>query len=221
MALVEQRVGTGARAQRIARARELRGEGLLLREIAVALGVAVATVSAWLDDPDGSKLAERKRRYRGSCVDCGAATSGSNGRAGAPQRCRACMVRRRSDGARWTRVSVIEAVCEFERRYGRPPAAADWDSAQARRLGHTRRAERFHADGCWPWQAQVLRLFGRWNNAIAAAGFAPTPTGRYDRGLAAELRAAEQRAEDGLADRSSPGGLMSKRGRTQPARRAA
>ncbi|MGI8714570.1 MAG: hypothetical protein ACR2NR_15615 [Solirubrobacteraceae bacterium] len=39
------------RPRRIARARELRGQGLLLREIAVALGVAVATVSGWLDDP--------------------------------------------------------------------------------------------------------------------------------------------------------------------------
>jgi len=40
----------------------------------------------------------------------------------------------------------------------------------------------------------VIGLFGRWNDAIAAAGFAPTPTGRYDRALAAELRAAERGA---------------------------
>jgi len=131
------------RARRIAWARALRGEGLLLREIAAALGAAVTTVSSWLDDPGGLKLAERKRGYRGSCVDCGAATSGAGGRARASRRCRSCTLRRRSDVARWTRASVVEAIVEFERHYGRAPASAGWDPARARRLGQPARAERF------------------------------------------------------------------------------
>ncbi len=81
---------------------------------------------------------------------------------------------------------------EFERLYGRAPASANWDPARARRLGQPARAERFYADGCWPWQARVIGLFGRGNDAIVTAGFEPTPTGRYDRALAAGRRAAER-----------------------------
>jgi hypothetical protein len=79
------------RAERVARARTLRGEGRVLREIAEEMGVAIQTVHDWLSDPDGSKLKARKRRYAGRCVDCGAPTSGSEGRgARAPKRCPAC-----------------------------------------------------------------------------------------------------------------------------------
>jgi hypothetical protein len=38
----------------------------------------------------------------------------------------------------------------------------------------------------------VVKVFGRWNDAIRAAGFAPTPSGRYDRERAARLRAHDQ-----------------------------
>jgi hypothetical protein len=182
------------RAWRVARARELRERGLLLREIAAEIGVATQTVFAWLDDPDGCKLRERKQRYGGVCVDCGAATSGSDGRARAPARCGGCAQRRAGERARWTRASIIEAIGEFERRYGHAPAAADWNPDQARRLGHHARGARFYADGCWPWSPKVLSVFGRWNDAIRAAGFAPTPSGCYDRGRADRLR--EHRLKD-------------------------
>ena len=59
------------RAQSVAEAWRLRQEGLLLREIGVELRVSAKTVHAWLSDPEGSKVRERKRRYRAVCVDCG------------------------------------------------------------------------------------------------------------------------------------------------------
>ncbi|MGI8714569.1 MAG: hypothetical protein ACR2NR_15610 [Solirubrobacteraceae bacterium] len=89
---------------------------------------------------------------------------------------------------------MIAAIVEFERRYGHPSAAADWDPARARRRGQLTRAQRFYADGCWPWQTQVIRLFGGWNAAIAAAGCEPTRSGCYDLARAADTRRAEAQA---------------------------
>jgi hypothetical protein len=201
MAAIEQPGTSGeeraaGRAGRVARARELRERGWLLREIAVEMGVVTQTVFAWLDDPDGSKLRERKQRYGGVCVDCGAATSGSDGRARAPARCGVCAQRRASKRARWTRASIIAAIGEFERRYGHAPTASDWNPNQARRMGQHARAARFYADGCWPWSSQVVKVFGRWNDAIRAAGFAPTLSGRYERERAARLRAHDHGLRD-------------------------
>lgn len=80
------------RAERVAAAARLRADGLLLREIAERMGgVSVKTVSDWLNDPDGAKLAARKESYRGSCELCGAPTSGHNGRGPrAPRYCAHC-----------------------------------------------------------------------------------------------------------------------------------
>jgi hypothetical protein len=35
------------------------------------------------------------------------------------------------------------------------------------------RAARFDSDTHWPWFSMVVRVFGSWNAAIEAAGFAP------------------------------------------------
>jgi DNA-binding NarL/FixJ family response regulator len=69
-------------------ARELRAEGLLLREIGERMGVSLKTVHSWLSDPGGRRLRARKESYRGSCIDCGAPTYGGDG---APHdRCQGC-----------------------------------------------------------------------------------------------------------------------------------
>lgn len=91
-----QRLGKGAsaRAQQIARARSLRDEGRVLREIAEEMDVAISTVHDWLSDPHGSKLKARKQRYAGECVNCGAPTSGYAGHGpNAPKRCARCSSR--------------------------------------------------------------------------------------------------------------------------------
>jgi hypothetical protein len=73
----------------------------------------------------------------------------------------------------FTKDAVIQAMHKFNDLYGRPPTRAEWSPPIARQLGHPELAERFHADGCWPSFKMVRRLFGSWNDAIAAAGFEP------------------------------------------------
>jgi transcriptional regulator with XRE-family HTH domain len=71
-------------------AQGLRAQGLLQRQIAERMGVAIQTVDSWLNDPDGSRLRARKNSYRGACEQCGAPTDGSNGPGKAPKLCLAC-----------------------------------------------------------------------------------------------------------------------------------
>jgi transposase len=80
--------------ERVAEAQRLRSEGVILKEIAARIGVALSTVHMWLTDPDGEQLRARKESYRGVCVECGAPTSGGKGRGEkAPQRCGECSSR--------------------------------------------------------------------------------------------------------------------------------
>ena len=68
------------RAEHVARAQELRAQGLLIREIAERFDVALSTAHSWLSDPDGSKLRARKASYSTPCPECGKPASGSEGR---------------------------------------------------------------------------------------------------------------------------------------------
>lgn len=81
----------------------------------------------------------------------------------------------------WTQERVIDAICVYAERYGRPPAAADWSPALARAQGRPDRAERFKADGIYPYARTVTERFGSWNAAIEAAGFTPTRRGHRQR----------------------------------------
>jgi hypothetical protein len=71
-------------------AQQLRQDGLSVTEIAVHFHVRRSTASSWLSDPDLSKQRARRKRYQGTCEDCGAATDGSNGRKKAPHVCVSC-----------------------------------------------------------------------------------------------------------------------------------
>ena len=73
----------------------------------------------------------------------------------------------------FTRGAVIQALHKFHDLYGRPPTRAEWSPPIAVSLGHPELAERFHNDACWPTHKIVKRLFGSWNDAIVAAGYAP------------------------------------------------
>jgi hypothetical protein len=135
------------KAKRVAEARRLRSDGLLLREIGVRMGVARTTVHGWLDDPDGSKLRARKDSYRGVCVVCGGQTDGSNGREAAPELCMSCRT--------WTEDAIVEAIRLWaSERGGLPPTEMDW-----------RRADTDH-----PSATTVCGRFG-WNRMLLAAGF--------------------------------------------------
>lgn len=89
--------------------------------------------------------------------------------------------------AAWSREEIIDAIGDWQRQYGRPPALVDWNPWLARRLGYEDRAARWQA-GRWPSANHVVRAFGTWNDAIKAAEQLPmtpgvprgSPRGRTD-----------------------------------------
>lgn len=180
------------RAEKVAEAQRLRGEGLLLREIAERMGSTLKTVHTWLADPDLSRQRARRRGYGRKCVDCGALTDGSNGRAKAPERCESCFHRCQHLRAV---ADAIAAIRCFASRYGRPPSATDFNPALARTNGQEWRAKRYYDDGDYPAAATVVRAFGSWNAAIEAAGFSPRARGTYPRLAGGGARGAHLEAE--------------------------
>jgi hypothetical protein len=97
------------RAQSVAEARQLRQEGLLLREIGARLGVSAKTVHAWLSDPEGLKARERKRGYRAICVGCGGPCY-RQGPYGGAWRCQTCERAHRHEHRKWTKRTVRAAL---------------------------------------------------------------------------------------------------------------
>lgn len=149
------------------RAATLRAEGLVYREIAERLGVSRSYTSELIQDPDGSRARARKDGYRGECIDCGAPTSGSDGRGKAPSRCDSCSHAKQKKERVWTREAVIEAVQHFAAERGRPPTSSEWNSSD--------RGDRYPPlpsvyKSSWKPDAP----FDSWADAIEAAGF-PRP----------------------------------------------
>lgn len=161
--------------ERVAEAQRLRAEGTSCRMIAERMEVSYQTISSWLNDPDLSKSRARKKRYAGLCVDCGARTSGSEGRR-TELRCNGC-ANRMSWSTRkvWTRAAIVHAIQEWEKRYGEPPAQSDWNPWHARHRLHdeerAQRGERANATGACPTHMTVHNIFGSWGAALQAAGF--------------------------------------------------
>ena len=162
-----------------ARAAALEAAGTPRHRIAKQLGVGIYTIYRWLapDFAEASRAISRsvKERYRGECVDCGKPTTGSNGPGTAAKRCVRCAGSFRTV---WTPDVILEAIKLYADRYGLPPSARDWNPAMARAQYRDDIADRFYEDGCWPSAATVLARFGRWNDAIRAAGFEPLAQGR-------------------------------------------
>lgn len=138
------------RSEREAEARRLRAEGLLTREIAERMGVAVSTADAYLNDPGGAKLRARKDGYRGRCVECGTRTDGSRGAALAPSLCMACH--------EWSPEDCIMAIQRWSNEHGGiPPRCEDWRNT---------------GDGDHPCANTVSKRCGGWNEALLEAGYA-------------------------------------------------
>lgn len=170
---------------RHAQAREMRDRGMLLREIAAHFGVAESTVLRWMDpaqaESDRAASRARKERYRGVCVDCGAATSYDSDMV-ACERCRGCRHRFATENARWRPDRMIAAAHEWEQFFGRQPGATDWNgspAALARNPSAAARIAQAREHGlAWPYSSDVQRRFGSWSAFIAACGFEPLPVGR-------------------------------------------
>lgn len=82
-------------------------------------------------------------------------------------------------GQRWTRELVIQCIQEYDRRYGHPPSAVDWNVGRARTVGRLDLVDRFYTDGCWPHGSTLRRWFETWNDVIRAAGFEPLRPGEH------------------------------------------
>lgn len=182
--------GLNRKAELLPRARELRNQGLVYREIASELGLATSTVAAWFGDPSLEKQYARRARYSRPCIDCGKPTDGSGGFADPRERCGACSLRWQSENAIWTREAIVAAIHAWVDENGTIPAAFDWCPSNATAKGHPEKAEKFYAEDAWPWLAEVQRRFGSWNNAITAAGYEPRRAGERDTEACIDLAAA-------------------------------
>ena len=163
------------RAEKVAEAQRLRGEGLLLREIAERMGVSLSTAGDWLSDPDRTKAKARRVKYAQPCVDCGNPTDGSGGYKVRRERCGECNRRHRHENRRWTREAIIEALQRFKLVVGRSPRAADLNPWLAERAGLSDAPERRARwdEGWLPHCVVVQREFGSFNAAVEAAGLRP------------------------------------------------
>lgn len=168
------------RAEKSARAIEMRGRGMTAREIAAELGISRGYASQLCADPDGAKNAARRDRYRGTCLDCGKPTDGSNGRTGAPTYCRRCAPAHHR--GKWSQEKIVAAIQRWAALYGAPPSVLDWNPALARLKGASDldMIERRWASGDWPYVSSVRSHCGSWNAAIAAAGFTPRGPGKRE-----------------------------------------
>lgn len=141
------------------------------------LGVKSSAVYGFLNDPHGEKARARKGTY--TCPGCGREINADGGQVN-PRLCRPCDTEKRNTEAKQR---VIDAIREWDRRYGSPPSAVDWNRGPStiRRFSPQRQreiAERM-AEGDWPATNSVQRLFGSWNAAIEAAGFQPIRIGQH------------------------------------------
>jgi transcriptional regulator with XRE-family HTH domain len=165
---------TGATPERLAlavRVAELRANGLTYREVAVELGISRSYASGLAIDPDGSGDRERKDRYQGTCRECGAPTTGSDGRALAPTRCANCEARYNHESRYWTRERIIDAIQQFAAVHGRPPIADEWIRPDHEH-GYPARSTVYNSHN-----GRKDPPFEKWADAIEASGF-PRPTTR-------------------------------------------
>jgi hypothetical protein len=134
---------------------------LTVPEVAQRLGVHQKTVYEWLEDPDGSKRRARRRRYGGTCVDCGAPTDGSRG-GKAAKRCRRCATAHQKATGRWPREAILTAFRAWIDESGAPPTAPEWRLSGK---GH-------------PATNTVVCKFGSWSAALRAVGYEARFSGR-------------------------------------------
>ena len=198
-----------SRAELRDQACRLRDEGLGYSLISRELDVPYSTVKRWTD----AEYAERQRavsravkeRYRGTCIDCGRPTNGSNGPNTASAYCLHCAPN--AYYKVWTRERIIDAIRRYAYLNGRPPRAHDW-----------KRADPINGFPCF---SNVYKNtgapnapFDNWADAIHAAGFPRPDVGRYGREGTAGLHDISIAALRFVADNSpcAPSHLRAKIG---------
>lgn len=184
------------RAELVEEYRALVRRGWTPLRIAEHYGKSYSAVGNLLADPDGSKQRARRRRYQGTCSECGAPTDGSNGRGKAPSLYREHSAEaQRSAYLFWTRDRIIASIHEWVDEHGRRPVAADWLRAVEGSPGQYIRNPRSEWVGKrrWPSVSCIQREFGSWANALEAAGLGYMQSG--DRLRPAEWRRHGQEAQ--------------------------
>jgi len=168
-----------ARAQRVAeRSRAARlahyyrhERGLAVAEIADLLGRAPATIHAYLYDPDGNKTKNVKRRYRGTCRQCGTSTWG-RGPGEAASICARC---NGSSTLKWPPHRIEAALRAWHEMYGKPASSTDLSLAHARKTAardgevRLRRLQAGWAGGAFPAASVVQYHYGTVARANQAA----------------------------------------------------
>ncbi|MGA2164752.1 MAG: hypothetical protein ABSH36_09815 [Solirubrobacteraceae bacterium] len=169
----QHRVAERARAVRLAR--HYRDEqGLAVGEIAMLLGRAPATISAYLYDPDGCKNRAVKERWRGACSRCGASTwaPGPGNAATLCARCNGASTRK------WQSSQIEVALRAWHEMFGKPASSTDLSLAHARKAAakdggvRLRRLHAGWAGGTWPSASVVQYHYGTVAraNRLALAG---------------------------------------------------
>ncbi|MBJ7469679.1 MAG: hypothetical protein JHD16_00175 [Solirubrobacteraceae bacterium] len=155
--------------ERVAAAKAMRDKRASLGDIAKVFGCSPKTIHDWLNreyDSEGRAVRLRKPRH---CQDCDRPISPGT----RPGRCVAC---RAVAATVWTPVRILEAIQSWEAAYGSPPRATEWCPTLVRRYGSEaeERLAEARRRGEVPSVETVRRHFGRWSDAIVAAGF-PRP----------------------------------------------
>ena len=177
------------------RARELREAGRLLSEVSEELGVPQGTISNWTNPDYQRKRAERRKRYSGVCVDCGATTNGSNGPGKAPERCFSCHMALRTAAKKWTETTIIASIRAWVARYGAPPTSKEWIRTGVD-LPHPPRSAVYRPGGPFP----------KWADAIEAAGYPRPKVGPRGPRVTREeiLERIRSCSKDGVAPTTDP-----------------
>jgi hypothetical protein len=153
----------------------MRREGHSLRSIGDRYGVTRERIRQIVADnyPEVPKemahYREEQSRWKRVCPECGGP------KAPASKQCKQCLI---SQTTKWTPDAIVEAMQEYQRRYGKTPSCTEWNPSLARWRNLPATADRFYADGCWPHVQTVLQRFGSWRAAVDAAGLAPNRVGR-------------------------------------------
>ena len=148
----------------------------------------------------------RKSQYAGRCVDCGAATNGSEGRGKrASTRCQDCSHAHQREAATWTRERLIAEARRWYALTGSWPVSTHWHhsvgGAPDAAFGDAVLEFR-ERTGPWPFVGSIGAVFGSWTAFMAAAGGqAPgTREGTRQGQRAAEMRAALAKIREGAHD---------------------